>query len=210
MVENDSEEFYDVLVIGAGISGIGAAYYLSRRTNLTFRVLESKERFGGTWELFKYPGIRSDSDMYSFAYSFHPWTKTQRFGSGDEILEYLREVLDVYDLEKFFLYNRRVISADFSTESKRWRLVNADGQAYSSRMIVFGTGYYDHDEGHLPEFEGYNSFRGTLIHPQKWPTDINLNDRDVVIIGSGATAVTLAPSLTKVCKSVTMLQRSPT
>ena len=210
MGSRDSPEFCDVVVIGAGISGIGAAYYLSRRTDLAFKVLERKAQFGGTWELFKYPGIRSDSDMYSFSYSFHPWEKEQRFGSGQEILDYLREVLNVYDLEKYITYNQRIVSADFSTSSKRWSIVNDDGQVYSAKFVIFGTGYYDHDEGYLPHFEGYNSFKGTLIHPQKWPTDLDLANRDVVVIGSGATAVTLVPSLTEQCKSVTMLQRSPT
>lgn len=207
-----SEELleYDVVVLGAGISGIGAAYYLSTRSDVTFKVLEAKCTFGGTWELFKYPGIRSDSDMFSFSYAFHPWVKPQRFGNGDEILEYLKEVLTAYELEQYIKYNQRVLSAEFSTIFNRWTITTTTGTVYSSKHIIFGTGYYDHDAGYLPKFPGINSYKGQLIHPQKWPDNVQLKDKKITVIGSGATAITLLPSIAKAGGKVTMLQRSPT
>jgi len=198
-----------MLIIGAGISGIGCAYHFSKNTDFSFKVLERKDTFGGTWELFKYPGIRSDSDMYSFCYDFHPWKKDQRFGSASEIKDYLQEVIDTYDLEKYICYKQKVLHANWDSHTNRWRMETADGKVWVSKFLFFCTGYYDHDEGYTPDFKGYNDFQGKIIHPQKWPADYDITGKKVVVIGSGATAVTVVPALCDKAH-VTMLQRSPT
>lgn len=204
---------YDVVVIGAGIAGIEAAYNLQKYTKKSFVVLEARDTFGGTWDLFKYPGIRSDSDMFSFTYSFHPWTSKQTFGSAHDITSYLKEVLDTHDLSRHIVYQQKVVSAGFDSNQAKWKLSVQHGSVVrdiTTYFICCCTGYYDYEEGYTPDIPGLKSFKGTLIHPQKWPANLNLTGKKVIVIGSGATAVTIVPAIQKTAARVTMLQRSPT
>ena len=206
------EVYRDVLVIGAGISGIGAAYYLKTRLPVatTFEVLDRSASLGGTWRLFTYPGVRTDSDMFSYSFSFHPWKSAVQFGTAAAILEYLNEVVDTYDLRQFLRFGAHVVAADFSTLDSCWRVRLKCGERYCCRHLVMAAGYYDVDEGHTPDIPGLDSFRGTLVHTQHWPEGLDCAGKHVVVIGSGATAITIIPSLAKRAAHVTMLQRSPT
>jgi monooxygenase len=205
----------DVLIIGAGISGIGAGCHLRReQPTKTFAMLESREAIGGTWDLFRYPGIRSDSDLQTFGFEFRPWTNEKVIAPADEILDYLRATVAEYRLEEQIHFGYRVISADFSSESARWtvRVRSADGEELelTCSLLFSGTGYYNYDAGFMPEFPGLGDFAGQVIHPQHWPEDYDDSGKRVVVIGSGATAMTLLPALAKTAEHVTMLQRSPT
>ncbi len=207
-------EHVDVLIIGAGLSGIGAAAHLSRSLPRTsYVVLEAREVSGGTWDLFRYPGIRSDSDMYTMGYSFQPWTHDEALGSGDRILEYLRDTAQDYDVERHIRYRHRVVSASWSSEDARWTVeAEHDGESVTltAGLLWACRGYYDYAHGHEPGFAGADEFAGTIVHPQHWPADLDWSGRRVVVIGSGATAVTLVPALAHAAAHVTMLQRSPT
>lgn len=206
---------HDVLIIGAGLSGVGAARYLKKRCpNLSFAILEGKARMGGTWDLFRYPGIRSDSDMHTMGYAFKPWKNAKAIADGGAILDYIRETADENGLTGKILFEHKVVSAAWSSELSRWTLKIAHGDGATSEMtcgFLFScAGYYSHDEGYLPEWPGYDDYRGQLVHPQFWPEDLEVAGKTVIIIGSGATAVTLSPSLAEAGAKVIQLQRSPT
>jgi monooxygenase len=210
-----SESDVDVLVVGAGLSGISAAWHLRRYCpDQRIAILEARERIGGTWDLFRYPGVRSDSDMYTLGFSFEPWTEDQAIASGDTILRYLDRVVDKHDLRRLIRFNTRVISADFDQAAGRWTVITEVGGQevrFTARWLHFGTGYYQYDQAHQPDFIDHQHFAGSFFHAQFWPGDLNVRDKRVVVIGSGATAVTLVPELAKLgAAHVTMLQRSPT
>jgi cation diffusion facilitator CzcD-associated flavoprotein CzcO len=206
---------FDVLIIGAGISGIGAAHHLkTKRPTTSFAVLDGRDEIGGTWSLFRYPGIRSDSDMPSFGFGFKPWTHKLAIADAHIILDYLREAVAESNLDQHFRFGRKVVSANFSSAEARWTVRFRDTHTgefgeMTSRFLYVGTGYYNYDEGYSPEFVGSEDFGGTIIHPQHWPADFDYSGKRVVVIGSGATAVTLIPAMAKSAGHVTMLQRSP-
>ena len=205
----------DVLIVGAGISGIGAACHLTMdRPGTSFMILEGRDDLGGTWNLFRYPGIRSDSDMPSFGFSFKPWTYKQSIADADVILDYLRETVSEYGVGDRIRFNHRVLSADFSTDVGRWTVTaedTASGETVelTSRFLFAGTGYYDYERGYEPELPDIDAFRGTVIHPQAWPEDLDYAGKRVVVVGSGATAVTIVPAMAPTAAHVTQLQRSP-
>ena len=208
-------EHVDVLVVGAGISGIGAAYHLQDKCpGLTYAILEGRDNLGGTWDLFRYPGIRSDSDMYTLGYRFKPWTDPRDIADGPAILDYLNETAREFGIYENIRFGHWVASASWSSEQARWtvnvRKKNGASASISCRFLFLCSGYYDYDEGYTPEFAGADAFRGLVVHPQKWTDDIDYDGKRVVVIGSGATAVTLVPEMAKHAAHVTMLQRSPT
>jgi monooxygenase len=204
----------DVLIIGAGLSGIGAAAHLTRELpGTSYAVLEARAVSGGTWDLFRYPGIRSDSDMFTMGYRFRPWRHEEALGSGDRILEYLRDTAREYDVESHIRYRHRVLRASWDSDAARWTVeAERDGETVTltAGFVWSCSGYYDYEQGHEPEFPGRDDFTGTVVHPQHWPADLDWAGRDVVVIGSGATAVTLVPAMADAARHVTMLQRSPT
>jgi monooxygenase len=204
----------DVLIVGAGISGIGVACHLTRSLpRKTFAILEARESIGGTWDLFRYPGIRSDSDMYTYGYPFKPWRSDNTIAGAEEILGYLRETVAEYGLASHIRFGHEVLGAAWSSREACWivRAQRADGQReeLTCGVLVAASGYYDHGAGHTPQFEGQADFAGTIVHPQHWPQDLDYEGKRVVIIGSGATAVTLVPAMADKAAHVTMLQRSP-
>ncbi|MBE7325228.1 NAD(P)/FAD-dependent oxidoreductase [Nocardioides sp. Y6] len=208
----------DVLVVGAGLSGIGVARHLVvDRPGTTFVVLEARDAIGGTWDLFRYPGIRSDSDLHTFGYEFKPWTDDDAIADGPRILDYLHEVVAEHDLARHVRLGHRVVAADFDADAARWAVtVEVDGgelQEWSARWLFSAGGYYRYDRGHSPDFPGLEQFTGRVVHPQVWPDDLDVSGQQVVIIGSGATAITLVPALATgptAAAHVTMLQRTPT
>lgn len=210
----------DVVVVGAGLSGIGAAYRLQTELpHLRVELLEARQELGGTWSLFRYPGVRSDSDMFTLAYPFAPWRESESIGSGRQILDYLRETAREHGIEERIRYGHKVIGADFDTAAARWTLTveTADGTHETTcRFLHVCAGYYSYDHPHDPQIPGLEDFEGDLAHPQHWPEDLRYDGRRVVVVGSGATAVTLVPALVatgddgQVAAHVTMLQRSPT
>jgi len=208
----------DVLVIGAGLSGINVAYRLQERCpELSYTILERRERLGGTWDLFRYPGIRSDSDIYTLAYPFNPWRGADSIVGGGDIRDYLGQTAERFGIDRHIEYGVRVTRTDWSPDESRWHTVAAgpDGPVeYVSRFVVFCTGYYDYDRPHDPGFAGLDDFAGRVVHPQFWPGELDCRDQRVVVVGSGATAVTLVPALAAAQRGgsghVTMLQRTPT
>ena len=207
-------EHYDVVVVGAGLSGIGAACQLRRECpDRTFTLLESRARIGGTWDLFRYPGVRSDSDMHTLGYSFRPWTSDKAIADGPAILEYIQDTAREHGIEPHIRFHHRVVTADWSTSEARWTVNARHGDTdvvITCCYLYFCAGYYRYSAGHEPSFEGRTDFEGQVIHPQKWPEDLHYSGKRVVIIGSGATAVTLVPAMAEQAAHVTMLQRSPT
>ena len=207
-------EHVDVLVIGAGLSGICAGYHLQTSCPwLTYAILESREAIGGTWDLFRYPGVRSDSDMPTLGYTFRPWTDEKAIADGPSILKYVRDTAAEFGIDEHIRFRHRVVSADWDTDEALWtlRVETAEGERTLTCRWLFGaTGYYDYEAGHAPRFEGQEEFAGTIVHPQHWPDDLDYGAKRVVVIGSGATAVTLVPEMAKTAAHVTMLQRSPT
>jgi monooxygenase len=208
-------EHLDVLIIGAGISGISAAWHLQDRCpSKTYAVLERRENLGGTWDLFKYPGIRSDSDMFTLGFRFKPWTSPKAIAEGPAILEYVKEAAAENGIDKNIRYNHRVVAANWSDADNQWTVtVDRDGQeeTLTCTFLFACSGYYNYDEGYSPKFEGSEDFGGTIVHPQHWPEDLDYAGKKIVVIGSGATAVTLIPALiSSGAGHVTMLQRSPT
>lgn len=234
-------EHFDVLIIGAGLSGIGAGARLRMECpDKTFAILEGREAMGGTWDLFQYPGVRSDSDMYTLGYRFRPWTDPKAIADGPAILKYIRETSAAYDLDKDIRYSHRVIRVEWSSDDARWTLeaetrpegsvpahCESDGSPQrrgdagkeekkgeavrlTCNFLYLCTGYYDYEAGYTPAWPGFDQYQGTVIHPQKWPQDLDYSGKRVIVIGSGATAVTLVPALAKTAEHVTMLQRSPT
>jgi cation diffusion facilitator CzcD-associated flavoprotein CzcO len=206
----------DVIIVGAGLSGIGAAYYLQHKSpERSFTLLEARERLGGTWDLFRYPGIRSDSDMYTFGFQFHPWKNPKAIADGPSILAYLRETAETYGIDRKIEYRKRVVRARWSSAESLWTVDVEDRatgktEERTCRFLYVCAGYYEYEKGYTPEFPGRDRFQGTVIHPQHWPEAFDYANKRIVIIGSGATAVTLLPELAKKAAHVTMLQRSPT
>ncbi|RTZ03138.1 NAD(P)/FAD-dependent oxidoreductase [Flavobacterium bomense] len=206
----------DIIIIGAGLSGIGAACHLSRKNpDKNYVILEARAELGGTWSLFQYPGIRSDSDMYTFGYSFKTWEDQKSFADGPSILKYLNEAADEYKVREHIIYNQRALSYNFDTEKKSWTVttvntVTEEETVYRCQFIFSCSGYYNYNKGYTPEFKDQSRFEGKIVHPQKWPEKLDVANKKVVIIGSGATAVTILPELAAEGAQVVMLQRSPT
>ncbi|HUR75548.1 MAG TPA: NAD(P)/FAD-dependent oxidoreductase [Sporichthya sp.] len=209
-----ASDHVDVLIIGAGLSGIGAAARLHReRPELTFEVLEARAAIGGTWDLFKYPGIRSDTDAFTMGYSFKPWRGRESITSGDSLRTYIRDLARESGVENHIRFNTKALGASWSSADARWTVrAETDGQPVeiSANFVYTCAGYYDYDKGHTPHFPGQEDFAGQLVYPQFWPEDLDYAGKRVVVIGSGATAITLVPSMAPTAGHVTMLQRSPT
>ncbi|MDH2443720.1 NAD(P)/FAD-dependent oxidoreductase [Amnibacterium sp. CER49] len=219
-------EHLDVVIVGAGLSGIGAAAHLQReRPGTSYAVLESRSAIGGTWDLFRYPGVRSDSDMYTLGYAFRPWTDPKAIADGDAIRRYVRDTAEQEGVSARVRLRHRVVAAAWDSAAARWtltvhRLLRTDGEwregdpaeelSITCSFLFVCSGYYRYDEGYTPQIAGLDDFEGAVVHPQHWPDDLDVTGRRVVVIGSGATAVTLLPSLARNAASVTMLQRSPT
>lgn len=208
-------EHFDVLIVGAGISGIGGGYHLQDQCpDKSFVILETQGGFGGTWRTHTYPGVRSDSDLYTFGYRFKPWTSAP-IASADEIMKYMGEVIEENGLDQHIRYNHDITSAVWSTAEQRWTLCakrsdTGEEQNFTCSFLWMCQGYYRHSEGYTPEWDGVDDFKGTIVHPQTWPNDLDYAGKNVVVIGSGATAATLIPALADDAGHVTMLQRSPT
>ena len=206
---------FDVLIIGAGLSGIGQACQIQTvLPNKSIAILERRGRLGGTWDLFRYPGVRSDSDMYTFGYSFRPWQDVKVLADGPSIRQYVADTAADYGIEEKIHYGLKVLNADWSSTESRWTVTalheeSAETRTYTCGFLISCTGYYNFDEGYLPAFPGVDQFRGRCVHPQHWPQDLDYSGKKVVVIGSGATAVTLVPAMADDAEHVTMLQRSP-
>ena len=211
-----TSEHVDVVVVGAGLSGIGAAYHLQTMSpDRSYVILEGRDGLGGTWDLFKYPGIRSDSDMHTLGFSFKPWTEAKSIADGPSILQYLKQTVAQFGIEKNIRYGQLVTQAQWSTDDAQWTVTSTNKATGASNTITCSflfmcSGYYSYKKGHTPEFTGRERFKGTIVHPQSWPTDLDYAGKRVVVIGSGATAVTIVPSMADKAAHVTMLQRSPT
>ncbi len=207
-------EHLDVAISGAGLSGICAAWHLQdKHPQRSYAVLEMRDAIGGTWDLFRYPGVRSDSDMPTLGYNFRPWTGERAIADGPSILQYVRDTATEANIDDHIRTRHKVVGADWKTDDARWHLSveTSDGTRYiAARFLMICAGYYDYDQGYLPDWEGTGKFNGTFVHPQKWPDDPDWSDKRVVVVGSGATAVTLVPELARKAAHVTMLQRSPT
>ncbi|MES2721954.1 MAG: NAD(P)/FAD-dependent oxidoreductase [Pseudomonadota bacterium] len=209
-----ANEHFDVVIVGAGLSGIGAGYHLQANCpDRSYVILEGRDAIGGTWDLFRYPGIRSDSDMFTLGYAFKPWTQAKAIADGPSILNYVRETAREHGIDQHIRFNTQVKGASWSTEDAAWTVeVEKDGKRsqVTANFLFLCGGYYSYAGGYTPEFPGVESFKGQLVHPQKWTPDIDHAGKKVVVIGSGATAVTLVPEMAKTAAHVTMLQRSPT
>lgn len=207
-------EYSDVLIIGAGISGIGAAYRIQERNpQLSYRILERRSRIGGTWDLFRYPGIRSDSDIFTLSFPWEPWRRQENVADGEYIREYLATTARKHGIDEHMRFDTYVKSAEWDSTTDTWTVrAEQDGSSrtYRARFLFFGTGYYDYDDPYRPEIPGIERFNGDIVHPQFWPEDLDYSGKRVVVIGSGATAISLIPALAEKAAHVTMLQRSPT
>ena len=211
-----SVQNFDVLIVGAGISGIGAGYHLQTHCpGKSYAILEGRSDIGGTWDLFRYPGIRSDSDMFTLGYSFRPWKAAKAIADGPAILDYLRETAHEFGIDRHIRFSHRVKSAAWSSSenhsgrSRRRSVRTKEPVRYTCNFLYLCSGYYDYEDGHQPVFAGTRGLRGPLVHPQHWPKDLDYRDKRVVVIGSGATAVTFVPAMAEQAAHVTMLQRSP-
>ncbi|MEQ0564996.1 NAD(P)/FAD-dependent oxidoreductase [Amycolatopsis sp. NEAU-NG30] len=203
-------EHVDVLIVGAGLSGVGAACRVQERLpGRTYAVLEARDAIGGTWDLFRYPGIRSDSDMFTLGYPFRPWKDPKAIADGPSILAYIRETAAASGVTRHIRFGHRVVRASWSSDSARWTVSTAHGATFTCRFLYLCSGYYSYESGHVVDFPGREEFRGEIVHPQHWPASLDYTGRRVVVIGSGATAVTLVPALAAEAAHVTMLQRSP-
>jgi monooxygenase len=206
----------DVLIVGAGISGIGAACHLKAECpGRTFVILEGRNDIGGTWDLFRYPGVRSDSDMHTLGFNFKPWKAEKAIADGPSIMSYLRDTVAEHGVEQHIRFGHSVRRAEWSSETARWTVTAVCGDTgatttLSANFLFMCSGYYSYKEGYTPHFPGIEQFQGTLVHPQQWPEDLEYSAKRVTVIGSGATAMTLVPAMAKTAAHVTMLQRSPT
>ena len=211
-----SSEYFDVVIVGAGLSGIGAACRLQDECpGKRYVILESRDAMGGTWDLFRYPGIRSDSDMHTLGYDFKPWRDSKAIADGPAILKYIRETAAEHDVDRNIRYQHKLVGASWSSDTTEWTLHIERGDSGESidircNMLLMCAGYYNYEHGYLPEFKGRERFRGEIVHPQDWPEDLDYHGKKVVVIGSGATAMTLVPEMAKDVAHITMLQRSPT
>ncbi len=219
---------FDILIIGAGLSGVGAGARVRMDCpGKTFAILEGRERSGGTWDLFRYPGVRSDSDMFTLGYRFRPWRDGKAIADGPSILNYIRETAKDFDLDRHIRYGHRVRRAEWNSDTAKWTVEcetrrqgedetrrrgdeGKESKVFTCSFLYLCTGYYKYEEGYTPEWPGFNDYKGTIIHPQKWPEDLDYAGKRVLVIGSGATAVTLVPAMAETAGHVTMLQRSPT
>ena len=208
-------EHLDVLIVGAGLSGVGAAHHLQSSCGwASYAIFEARDAIGGTWDLFRYPGLRSDSDMFTLGYSFRPWDGEKSIADGDSILQYIRDTATEAGIDTKIRFHHRIVSADWSSDDARWhvraeRTDTGDTVEVTCGFLFSCTGYYRYDHGYQPDFAGLDTYTGQLIHPQAWPEDLDYEGKKVVVIGSGATAVTLVPALAATAEHVTMLQRSP-
>ncbi|MFV2090983.1 MAG: flavin-containing monooxygenase, partial [Pseudomonadales bacterium] len=207
---------FDVIIVGAGLSGIGAAYHLqSKCPGKSFAILEGREAIGGTWDLFRYPGIRSDSDMHTLGYNFKPWTAAKAIADGPSILQYVNDTADENGITEHIRFQHKVQSASWSTDDACWtvtadRVDDNERVQLSCNFLYMCGGYYNYNEGFDPEFKGTERFQGTIVHPQFWPEELDYRDKRVVVIGRGATAMTLVPAMASTGARVTMVQRPPT
>ena len=209
-----TKEHFDVLIVGAGLSGIGAAVHLKQHCpDRSFAILEGRSNPGGTWDLFRYPGIRSDSDMHTLGYDFKPWRASKSIADGKAILEYIKETAAEYELNQYVQYDHQVLKAKWCSDACMWELeINHKGEVkhVTGNMLYMCAGYYSYKQGYTPEFPGRERFQGDVLHPQEWPEQYDYANKKVVVIGSGATAITLVPAMADKAEHVTMLQRSPT
>jgi monooxygenase len=204
-------EHLDVLIVGAGISGIDAAYHLQKRClGKTWAILEARDAIGGTWDLFRFPGIRSDSDMYTLGFPFRPWRGEKAIVEGADIRAYVEETARAFGIDRRIRFGHKVVRASWSSAEARWAVEVAGGKSLTASFLFLASGYYDYDKGHRPQWPGEADFAGRIAHPQHWPEDLDFAGKRIVVIGSGATAVTLVPALAETAAHVTMLQRSPT
>jgi cation diffusion facilitator CzcD-associated flavoprotein CzcO len=208
-------EHFDVLIVGAGLSGIGAAYQLQKKCpSKTFAILEGRDAIGGTWDLFRYPGVRSDSDMFTLGYRFRPWREAKAIADGPSILNYIRDTSRENGIDRRIRYGHQVKLASWSSTDALWTveasLSDGTPARFTTNFLFMCSGYYDYAEGYNPDWPGMNRFRGRIVHPQHWPADLDYQGKRIVVIGSGATAVTLVPAMAQAAEHVTMLQRSPT
>jgi monooxygenase len=214
MPSTPEREHVNVLIVGAGLSGVGAAVHLQQNCpGKSYAILEARDSIGGTWDLFRYPGIRSDSDMFTLGYSFKPWRGEKSITDGESILDYIKETAEEYGVEDRIRFKHEVLAAEWSSAASRWTVrAERDGEPVELTCDwLYGcTGYYRYDEGFTPKFEGTERFEGQIVHPQHWPEDLDYEGKRVVVIGSGATAMTLVPAMAERARQVTMLQRSPT
>ena len=206
-------DYSDVLIIGAGFSGIGAAFRIREQNpNLSYTILERRERLGGTWDLFQYPGIRSDSDIFTLSFPWEPWTRKEMIADGGDIWQYISDAARKHGIDKHIEFNTRVISADWDSATDTWTVQTEQGgesRTYRGRFLFFASGYYNYDEPYSPPFPGIEDFKGDVVHPQHWPEGFDYAGKRLVVIGSGATAISMIPSLAKTARHVTMLQRTP-
>jgi monooxygenase len=211
-----NNDHFDVIIMGAGLSGIGAACHLQKNCpQKSYAILEARASMGGTWDLFRYPGIRSDSDMYTLGYNFKPWTNPKSIADGPAILSYIKETANEFNVLSKIQFNTKVIALSWSTEKTLWTVTSEDTvtkkqKIFTCTYIQSCLGYYNYEKGYTPDFKDIDKFKGTIIHPQFWPEDLDYSNKEVIIIGSGATAVTLLPAMAEKTKHITMLQRSPT
>ena len=210
--------YVDIVIIGAGISGLGAAYRIAERNpDTSYLVLERRSRIGGTWDLFRYPGVRSDSSILTLCFPYEPWLRAERVADGPHIREYLTATAQKYGIDRHIRFDSYVRAADWDSTTDTWTITVDEtgaagvvGKTYRSRFVFFGSGYYNYDDGYTPEFPGIDQFRGTVVHPQHWPEELDYTGTTMVVIGSGATAMSLVPALAERAGRVTMLQRTPT
>ena len=209
-------EYRDVIIVGAGLSGVGAAVHLHEKCpNKSYLILEGRPSMGGTWDLFRYPGIRSDSDMHTLGYRFKPWQQAKAIADGPAILAYIKETAAEYDVDRHIRYEHQATRAAWSSEDATWtvdvlRKDTGETVRFACRLLFMCAGYYSYRQGYTPEFAGREDFRGAIVHPQQWPEDLDYKGKRVVVIGSGATAMTLIPAMAKDVAHIVMLQRSPT
>jgi cation diffusion facilitator CzcD-associated flavoprotein CzcO len=212
-VRTSEPEYSDVVIIGAGFSGIGAAYRIREKNpHLSYTILERRERLGGTWDLFRYPGIRSDSDIFTLCFPWEPWTRPEMIADGEDIWQYIADTARKHGIDKRIRFGTYVRSVDWDSSTDTWTVQteqNGAPKTYRGRFLFFGTGYYNYDEPYAPDFPGIESFAGDVVHPQHWPESLDYAGKRLVVIGSGATAVSMIPSLTNKAAHVTMLQRTP-